>query len=193
MALRAGYYGLKNSVKKKLEKLAADTTGMKIIKTIGDGLNLTNAGKLNVTAATASKIGGVKVGDTLTIEDGVLDVVGAGMVVDTLYTQEPGNVPAEAIELEHPYTDYKFLYFQVYDTESSTYVDLMGNNLFTTASLELLRTGALDVSGKTSDFMIYAWMHGIDVTRYTITDTTHFARTFNSNNNMKLLGIYGIK
>lgn len=193
MALRAGYYGLKNSVKKKLEKLAADTTGMKIIKTIGDGLNLTNAGKLNVTAATASKIGGVKVGEGLSIDDGVLSVVGAGMVVDVLYTQEPGNVPAEAIELAHPYTDYKFLYFQVYDTESSTYVDLMGNNLFTTASLELLRTGALDVTGKTSDFMIYAWMHGIDVTRYTITDTTHFARTFNSNNNMKLLGIYGIK
>ena len=76
MALRAGYYGLKNTVKKKLEKLAADTAGMKIIKTIGDGLNLTNAGKLNVTAATASKIGGVKVGSGLSIADGVLSAEG---------------------------------------------------------------------------------------------------------------------
>lgn len=76
MALRAGYYGLKNTVKKKLEKLAADTAGMKIIKTIGDGLNLTNAGKLNVTAATASKLGGVKVGEGLSISDGVLSAEG---------------------------------------------------------------------------------------------------------------------
>ena len=76
MALRAGYYGLKNTVKNKLEKLAADTSGMKIIKTIGDGLNLTNAGKLNVTAATDSKLGGFKVGSGLSIEDGVLSAVG---------------------------------------------------------------------------------------------------------------------
>ena len=75
MALRAGYYGLKNTVKKKLEKLAADTSGMKIIKTIGDGLNLTKAGKLNVTAATDSKLGGVIVGSGLSIDNGVLIAV----------------------------------------------------------------------------------------------------------------------
>lgn len=80
MALRAGYYGLKNSVKKKLEKLAADMAGAKIIKTIGDGLNLTNAGKLNVTAATASKLGGVKVGEGLAIEDDVLSCTVSGGV-----------------------------------------------------------------------------------------------------------------
>ena len=78
MALRAGYYGLKNSVKKALEKLAADTSGMKIIKSFGDGLNLTNAGKLNLTAATASKIGGVKVGEGLEIVDGALNVTVSG-------------------------------------------------------------------------------------------------------------------
>ena len=78
MALRAGYYGLKNTVKKKLEKLAADTSGMKIIKTIGDGLNLTDAGKLNVKAATASALGGIKVGEGLEIVNGVLNVTISG-------------------------------------------------------------------------------------------------------------------
>lgn len=52
MALRAGYYGLKNTVKKKLEKLAADTAGMKIIKTIGNGLKLTSAGTLSADIDT---------------------------------------------------------------------------------------------------------------------------------------------
>lgn len=78
MALRAGYYGLKGSVKKTLEALAASASGMKIIKTIGDGLNLTSAGKLNVTAATDSKLGGIKVGSGLSIENGVLSADATG-------------------------------------------------------------------------------------------------------------------
>lgn len=88
MALRSGYYGLKNSVKKALEKLAADTAGMKIIKSFGDGLSLSNAGKLSVTAGTANKIGGFKVGSGLSVLDGVLSVQGganifSGEEVDT--------------------------------------------------------------------------------------------------------------
>lgn len=46
MALRSGYYGLKNSVKRTLEKLASDMSGAKIIKTIGDGLSLSEQGAL---------------------------------------------------------------------------------------------------------------------------------------------------
>lgn len=46
MALRAGYYGLKNSVKRSLEKLASDMSGAKIIKTIGNGLTLSDQGAL---------------------------------------------------------------------------------------------------------------------------------------------------
>lgn len=46
MALRSGYYGLKNSVKRTLEKLASDMSGAKIIKTIGDGLSLSAQGVL---------------------------------------------------------------------------------------------------------------------------------------------------
>ena len=74
MALRSGYYGLKNATKKALETLAGQVSGMKIIKSFGDGLNLTSAGKLNLTAAATNKMGGVKVGSRLTITDGVLSV-----------------------------------------------------------------------------------------------------------------------
>lgn len=83
MALRSGYYGLKNSVKKALEKLAADTAGMKIIKSFGDGLSLSNAGKLSVTAGTANKIGGYKVGSGLEVNDGVLSVSGGDIDYST--------------------------------------------------------------------------------------------------------------
>ena len=76
MALRSGYYGLKNATKKILEKLAVDTAGMKIIKSFGDGLSLSNAGKLSVTAGSASKIGGFKVGSGLSVNDGVLSALG---------------------------------------------------------------------------------------------------------------------
>lgn len=43
MALRAGYYGIKKNVLSTISKLA----GAKVIKTIGDGLKLTAAGKLS--------------------------------------------------------------------------------------------------------------------------------------------------
>lgn len=78
MALKAGYQGLKINLIRKIEKLISDTSGMKVIKTIGDGLNLTSAGKLNVTAATSSKLGGVKVGEGLAIDDGVLSCTSTG-------------------------------------------------------------------------------------------------------------------
>lgn len=75
MALRAGYVGIKKSMRGLINSLAA----AKIIKTIGDGLNLTSAGKLNMTAATASKIGGVKIGEGLEITgQGVLNCTVTG-------------------------------------------------------------------------------------------------------------------
>lgn len=47
MALRSGYYGLKNATVKAVQKLLSDTSGAKIIKTIGNGLKLTSAGTLS--------------------------------------------------------------------------------------------------------------------------------------------------
>lgn len=81
MALRAGYYGLKRSAKQALEKLAGDVSGMKIIKSFSDSFNFTSAGKLNLLAATASRLGGVKVGDGLSIDNGVLSA-GSTIQVD---------------------------------------------------------------------------------------------------------------
>lgn len=43
MALRAGYYGVKKNLLSVINKLS----GAKVIKTIGDGLKLTSAGKLS--------------------------------------------------------------------------------------------------------------------------------------------------
>lgn len=48
MALKAGYYGVKRSVLRVIEGLA----GSKIIKSIGNGLKLTNAGTLSVDIDT---------------------------------------------------------------------------------------------------------------------------------------------
>lgn len=75
MALRAGYYGLKRNVKHALENLAGEVSGMKIIKSFADSFSLSSAGKLNLLSATASRLGGIKVGDGLTIENGVLSAV----------------------------------------------------------------------------------------------------------------------
>lgn len=86
MALRAGYYGFKNAIKRKLEKLAVDTEDMKIIKSFGDGFDLSDAGELDLIAASASDIGGIKVGAGLSISsDGVLSASGGagGIVLDS--------------------------------------------------------------------------------------------------------------
>ena len=86
MALRAGYYGLKHSLISKLQSLAT----AKIIKTIGTGLNLTSGGTLNVKAASASALGGVKVGEGLEINDGVLNVTSTGGLDYSLTKQDTG-------------------------------------------------------------------------------------------------------
>lgn len=46
MALRAGYYGIKNALLKQLERLS----NALVIKSIGEGLNLSSAGELSNTA-----------------------------------------------------------------------------------------------------------------------------------------------
>ena len=48
MALRAGYYGIKNALLKKLEGL----TNALVIKSLGEGLELSAAGKLSLTSGT---------------------------------------------------------------------------------------------------------------------------------------------
>ena len=47
MALKAGYYGLKNSIIAILEKLASDMSGAVIVKSVGDGLDISEEGELS--------------------------------------------------------------------------------------------------------------------------------------------------
>ena len=129
MALRAGYYGLKGSVKKALEQLAGNISGMKIIKSFGDGLNLTNAGKLNLTAATASKLGGIKVGEGLEIVDGVLNATGGGHV-------ELQDVEAITVSANVAVT-----------VDDNSFYAYIGDNNFTVSA------GGVVVSGSTTEYV----------------------------------------
>ena len=70
MALRAGYYGIKKSVLAAISNLS----GAKVIKSIGDGLKLTSAGKLSCDIDT----------DTLEFKSGKLSVKG-GYNAELLY------------------------------------------------------------------------------------------------------------
>lgn len=122
MALRAGYYGLKNVTKKALEKLVSDVAGMKIIKSFGDGLNLTNAGKLNLVAGSEQKIGGFKVGSGLAVDDGVLSVSGGSSKYDLLHgsTTMPDYATASAsVDLSSVIDDYDTLLITVGFTEQT--------------------------------------------------------------------------
>lgn len=109
MALKAGHQGIKNTLKLALEKLVADTAGMKIIKTIGDGLQLTDAGKLNVKPATDTTIGGIKVGDGLSIDDGVLSFDGTGV----------SDYSTEEVDTGVKWIDGKPIYRKTYFKDSS--------------------------------------------------------------------------
>lgn len=186
MALKAGYIGIKKSMLGLINSLAS----AKLIKSFGDGLNLTQAGKLNMTAATASKIGGVKVGEGLSINEGVLSTNSQGLTIDVLYDNENTSIP-DAIELVHPYTDYKFIVFGCYETENLTYNDMYGCNVFLSGQLEEVRTGAI-AGNKTATVQLLGWQDQGHYCKLTITDTTHFSKV-RSNYPPNLGKIYGIK
>lgn len=103
MALRSGYYGLKNSVKRSLEKLASDMSGAKIIKTIGDGLSLSDQGAL---AANIDS-------ETMEFKNHKLAAkITSGFSYDLLWGNETiadqPTAPA-TVELSNPFTDYDML------------------------------------------------------------------------------------
>lgn len=88
MALRAGYYGVKKNVLATIAGMA----GAKIIKTIGDGLKLTSAGKLSCDIDT----------DTMTFKSGKLSAKGGtwSMVGDEPTTGlVEVDIPASANEI----------------------------------------------------------------------------------------------
>lgn len=77
MALRAGYYGVKKSVLDAIAGMA----GSKIIKSIGDGLKLTNAGKLSCDIDT----------DTMTFKSGKLSAKNTAGVKCKVYQGQGGT------------------------------------------------------------------------------------------------------
>lgn len=105
MALKAGYIGIKKSMLGVINSLAS----AKLIKSFGDGLNLTSGGKLNMTAATASKLGGVKIGEGLDITDGVLSVSASGVV----------DYSATEVDTGIKWIDGKTIYAKSYFKDSS--------------------------------------------------------------------------
>lgn len=119
MALKAGYIGIKKSMLGLINSLAS----AKLIKSFGDGLNLTSAGKLNMTAATASKIGGVKVGEGLEIEEGVLKVTSTGMI----------DYSTVEVDTGVKWIDGKTIYRKTYNigdaTSTKQLIDTLGTDL----------------------------------------------------------------
>lgn len=95
MALKAGYYGVKKNVLDNLEQL----DGAKIIKSIGAGLNFSDAGQLSCKSATANQAGIAKstdyIGKDVTITAPLLKTLdsdtGAVSGLSVTYDNEPGD------------------------------------------------------------------------------------------------------
>ena len=129
MALRAGYYGLKNSVKRSLEKLASDMSGVKIIKTIGDGLSLSDQGALAANIDT----------DTMEFKDHKLAAkVGSAVTIDDLISA--AITTTGEFTLDHDFTDYDLIEFIISDNVSyySTYFTDKNTLNSSTADMKLL-------------------------------------------------------
>jgi len=84
MALRAGYYGVKKSVQAVISNLS----GAKIIKSIGDGLKLTSAGKLSCDIDT----------DTMEFKDHKLSVKQSGSSGGITYSTTEVNTGRKWID-----------------------------------------------------------------------------------------------
>lgn len=103
MALRAGYYGVKKSVLNVINGLS----GAKIIKTIGDGLKLTAAGKLSCDIDS----------ETMEFKNGKLSSKGSGMTKKSVFSTLTSA--AATIELTDSIASGTFIEFIL--TDGSTY------------------------------------------------------------------------
>lgn len=99
MALRAGYYGVKKSVLAAISNLS----GAKIIKSIGDGLKLTSAGKLSCDIDA----------DTMEFKAGKLSAkITSGFDREILWGNDEITYPPtkpSTIDLSEAYTDYDMI------------------------------------------------------------------------------------
>lgn len=182
MALRAGYYGVKKSVLAAISNLS----GAKIIKSIGDGLKLTSAGKLSCDIDS----------DTLEFKSGKLSVKG-GFTKDLLYGNEVITFPpaqSTSIQLSEAFTDYDLLL--VVGGFVSSNVKCVENWIADAQDLAGFETAISNANGKIYVFPINAgatgggqWVRmGINPE-----DATHKTLTFLFNGEVGIYKIYGIK
>ena len=85
MALRAGYYGIKNALLKKLEGL----TNALVIKSLGEGLELSAVGKLSLTSGTLNY-------STIEQNTGIKWVDGSDIYVITKVFDDPITLSANS-------------------------------------------------------------------------------------------------
>lgn len=182
MALRAGYYGIKKSVLAAISNLS----GAKIIKSIGDGLKLTSAGKLSCDIDT----------DTMEFKSGKLSAKG-GSAKDLLYGNETITHPptqTTSIQLSEDFTNYDMLL--VVGGFTSSGIKAIENWIVDAQDLAGFETAISNANGKIYVFPFNAgitgggqWVRmGIDPE-----DATHKTLTFIFNGEVGIYKIYGIK
>lgn len=118
MALRAGYYGIKNALLKKLQGLSDAL----VIKSIGDGLNLSAAGELSSSIVLPNIFSGEEVDTGWKI--GNAPVYAKFLQVDTYST---GVVGAKIGEIAGTIKCYGALHSIDYSVTTTGYGDIMGS------------------------------------------------------------------
>lgn len=131
MALRAGYYGVKGNLLSVISKLG----GAKIIKTIGDGLKLTTAGKLSCDIDA----------ETMEFKNGKLAAKPTGYDFST-----------DEVDTGQKWIDGKSIYCKVIDDQSVT---VPGGSTFGTIDLSSLNIDTpVRCYVSSSDENVYPWV-----------------------------------
>lgn len=118
MALRAGYYGIKNALLKKISALSDAL----VIKSIGDGLNLSAAGELSSSIVLPNIFSGEEVDTGWKI--GTAPVYAKFLQLDTYSTGAEG---AKIGEIAGTIKCYGALHSIDYSATSTGFADIMGS------------------------------------------------------------------
>lgn len=117
MALKAGYYGIKKVLIDKINSLA----GAVVIKSIGDGLDLSESGELSSTISLPNLFSGEEVDTGWKI--GNTPIYAKFMQLDTYSTSVDG---AKIGEIPGVVKCYGALHAIDYSTAATTFADIMG-------------------------------------------------------------------
>lgn len=118
MALRAGYYGIKNALLKKISALSDAL----VIKSIGNGLNLSTAGELSSSVVLPNIFSGEEVDTGWKI--GTTPIYAKFMQLDTYSTGAEG---AKIGEIAGTIKCYGALHAIDYSATTTGFADLMGS------------------------------------------------------------------